>query len=190
MSVTKTLDFSKCFYELVQQNLELLNDLDNAIGDGDHGSNLLKGLEYFKVTHQTKSYTSEAEIWKDLAMSFLAKVGGASGPLYGSAFLAMAKVVGVQNFGEVLVTGSNQIKVLGKSDLNQKTMLDVWIPATSLYQAQKLTVAKIDELVEKTKLIPAIKGRASYLGERALGHIDPGSYSTGLMFKAILQAGL
>lgn len=190
MDVLKTLKIINDFYEAVQQEKDFLNNLDNAIGDSDHGTNIFKGLENFHKLQAQKTYQTSSEVWKELAMSFLTKVGGASGPLYGSAFLTMAKCPDTTPMWGLLDAGANLIKVLGKSDINQKTMLDVWIPGTLLLKEQHLTEEKINNLVEATKTIPAIKGRASYLGERALGHIDPGAYSTGLFLKAILKVGV
>ncbi len=122
-------------------------------------------------------------------MAMLSKVGGASGPLYGTAFLEMAKLAKTDtDFGDLVEAAAKGIAKRGQAKLGDKTMLDVWAPAADLIKQGKLDDAAIDKLVEATKPMTAKRGRASYLGEKSVGHIDPGAASTGELLKTYLDA--
>ena len=121
-------------------------------------------------------------------MQLISKVGGASGPLYGSAFMGMAKAEkDGKDLSEVIQAGLDMIQKRGKAVPGEKTMVDVWSGIPASLQAGDLTREKIGSLVEATKDLKATKGRASYVGERSIGHIDPGSASSGLLFEALLE---
>lgn len=178
----------------IQTHKEYMSDLDNAIGDGDHGFNMAKGSNAYAEARLTKSGLTISEECKLIGMILLSKVGGASGPLYGSAFLAMAK-----NFGdspeitydqlvEALQVGVESIMLRGKATRHEKTMIDVWLPAIESMRKHELTDDLIDQFVMDTAPLRATKGRAAYLGDRSIGHVDPGSFSSGLLFKALLKA--
>ncbi len=189
MTTEQALKWMELFNEKVQENSNHLNDLDTPIGDGDHGANMARGLKAVMETLETKKPEDAAGVFKAASMQMLSKVGGASGPLYWSAFSGIAKSLKNEaTLEEALENGLEEIKKRGKSEAGQKTMIDTWAPVIESLKENNLTKEKIAEDVEKTKDILATKGRASYLGERSLGHVDPGAYSSGLFFEAMLEA--
>ena len=126
---------------------------------------------------------------KLIAMALISKVGGASGPLYGTAFLEMAKASNdTKDLGELLQKALSGIEKRGGAQPNDKTMVDVWNKVVSKADDSSLTNADIESAVESTKDMVAKKGRASYLGERSVGHLDPGAVSSGYLFEALLEA--
>lgn len=183
-------------------NKDLLNELDMAIGDSDHGSNMARGFSEVKKKLETLKDSDYQTILKSIAMTLISTVGGASGPLYGTAFLKASSAVGdreildcndIIKIYEAVIEG---IKQRGKSDKGDKTMLDSIIPA---YEAFKSSVESGEDLkeaskqaeqaafegVEYTKTIKALKGRASFLGDRSIGHQDPGATSSHIIIKII-----
>lgn len=193
MNQEKVVLWFKKWASVVNDEKEYISDLDNAIGDGDHGYNMSKGLTAYLEARESKGVESITEEFKLLAMTLLSKVGGASGPLYGSAFLAMSKLTGdkkelsVDDLVEMLEAGIESIQKRGKAVRYEKTLVDLWLPAIERLKARTLTPSTVDELVEATSPLKATKGRASYLGDRSIGHIDPGSYSSGILFKKLLE---
>lgn len=177
----------------IQTHKEYMSDLDNAIGDGDHGFNMAKGVNAYQETRQAKQELSISEECKLIGMTLLSKVGGASGPLYGSAFLAMAKVFGdaqeisYDQLVTALQAGVDSIMMRGKAIRHEKTMIDVWMPVIEALKRNELNESLVDRYVKDTAPLKATKGRAAYLGDRSIGHIDPGSFSSGLLFKALLK---
>ena len=184
------------FSEAVIAKKEFLSDLDTPIGDGDHGFNMARGLAAVQEAMTATPPQSLTDVFKTVAMQLLSKVGGASGPLYSSAFLAMIKAIDNKetlNHDEVadmLQAGLDSVKMRGKAEVGEKTMVDVWTPAIVALREGTLNETTIDAMVEATAPIKATKGRASYLGDRSIGHVDPGSYSSGIFFKAMLQSGV
>lgn len=179
------------FSDRVIQNKQLLSDLDQAIGDGDHGINMARGLTELKKTLAEKEPTNVKEAFKTAGMTILSKVGGASGPLYGSAFLAMSKATEAGTLTEAelieaLEAGLDGIEHRGKSHAGEKTMIDVWEPVIHALRQDELTGDVIEASLQKTKDLKATKGRAAYLGDRSIGHLDPGAYSSALLFQALL----
>lgn len=178
---------------VVNDEMEYISDLDNAIGDGDHGFNMSKGLSAYLEAKGAKETNTIQDELKLLGMTLLSKVGGASGPLYGSAFLAMAKVMvedkdyTLLELADALQAGIDSIMLRGKAQRLEKTMVDVWLPVIESLKNGTLTATMVDAYVEATKPLKATKGRAAYLGDRSIGHIDPGSYSSGLLFKSLLE---
>ncbi|MCP7934431.1 dihydroxyacetone kinase subunit L [Listeria monocytogenes] len=180
------------FGERVQENKQLLSDLDQAIGDGDHGINMARGLGELKKAFTEKEPADLKDVFKTAGMTMVSKVGGASGPLYGTAFLNMSKAVDADTIDEVGLTkvieaGLEGIEKRGKSHAGEKTMIDVWEPVVHALHQEDLTDDVVDATLQKTKDLKATKGRASYLGERSIGHLDPGAYSSALLFHAMLQ---
>lgn len=191
MSVEKVLEWMKIFNDKIQENKEYLSALDTPIGDGDHGGNMARGMAAVMENLKDKNFETESDIFKVVSMQLISKVGGASGPLYGSAFMGITKASqsGV-TFIEQLETGLEMIQKRGKAEVGEKTMVDVWIPVIDALKTNSLTIKTIQEAVESTKEIQATKGRASYVGDRSIGHIDPGAYSSGLLFEALLEVGV
>ncbi|CAK22063.1 dihydroxyacetone kinase subunit L [Listeria welshimeri] len=180
------------FGERVQENKQLLSDLDQAIGDGDHGINMARGLSELKKAFTEKEPADLKDVFKTAGMTMVSKVGGASGPLYGTAFLNMSKAVDSDTIDaigltKVIEAGLEGIEKRGKSHAGEKTMIDVWEPVVHALHQEDLTDDVVDAALQKTKDLKATKGRASYLGERSIGHLDPGAYSSALLFHAMLQ---
>ncbi|MBC2108468.1 dihydroxyacetone kinase ADP-binding subunit DhaL1 [Listeria innocua] len=180
------------FGERVQENKQLLSDLDQAIGDGDHGINMARGLSELKKAFTEKEPADLKDVFKAAGMTMVSKVGGASGPLYGTAFLNMSKAVDSETIDsegltKVIEAGLEGIEKRGKSHAGEKTMIDVWEPVVNALHQEDLTDDVVEAALQKTKDLKATKGRASYLGERSIGHLDPGAYSSALLFHAMLQ---
>ncbi len=178
------------FNEKIQSNKDYLSELDTPIGDGDHGGNMARGMAAVMAELTTKEFAKTSEVFKAVGMQLISKVGGASGPLYGSAFIGISKEIDINSFADSLQAGLDMIIKRGKASVGEKTMVDVWNPVIADVRVNSLTIEKISNYVQATKDIVATKGRASYVGERSLGHIDPGSYSSGLLFKALLESGV
>ena len=165
-----------------------LSDLDTPIGDGDHGNNMARGMRAVTEALATKNPADLTTGLKLVAMSLISKVGGAAGPLYGTAFLEMAKKSNTTaELSELLEAAVLGIKQRGGAELGDKTMVDVWEVVVPEHAAGQLTSEKIAQAVEATKELVAKRGRASYLGERSVGHLDPGAVSSGYLFEALLE---
>ena len=162
---------------------------DAAIGDGDHGNNMARGMQAVTESLEKNETADTTQSLKLIAMALISKVGGASGPLYGTAFLEMAKASNdTKDLGELLQKALSGIEKRGGAQPNDKTMVDVWNKVVSKADDSSLTNADIEAAVESTKDMVAKKGRASYLGERSVGHLDPGAVSSGYLFEALLEA--
>ncbi|MCK4025249.1 dihydroxyacetone kinase subunit DhaL [Streptococcus iners] len=191
MDAKTALTWMEKFNEKIQTNKDYLSELDSPIGDGDHGGNMARGMAAVIQELSEKDYESADQVFKVVAMQLLSKVGGASGPLYGSAFMGITKASQAgADLADTLQAGLDMIQKRGKAELGEKTMVDVWVPVIAALRENQLSVEVIHEAVQATKDILATKGRASYVGERSIGHIDPGSFSSGLLFEALLEAGL
>ena len=188
MDAARAKKWMQLFNEKIQEQKAYLSDLDTPIGDGDHGGNMARGMAAAVENLASKDFVSAAEVFQAVSMQLISKVGGASGPLYGSAFMGMAKAEKDGKYlSEVIQAGLDMIQKRGKAVPGEKTMVDVWSEIPFSLQSGNLTREKIGSLVEATKNLKAIKGRASYVGERSIGHIDPGSASSGLLFEALLE---
>ena len=175
------------FADKVNTNKQYLSDLDTPIGDGDHGFNMDRGMTAVKEKLATKPADLTSG-FKTIAMALISTVGGASGPLYGTAFLEMAKKsASTDDIGELFDAALAGIEMRGGAKPGDKTMVDVWNTLVPEVKSGNLTEEKIKDAVEATKDMIAKKGRASYLGERSKGHIDPGSQSSGYLFEAMLE---
>ncbi|HEM3531911.1 dihydroxyacetone kinase subunit DhaL [Streptococcus suis] len=191
MDAKQALLWMETFNKKIQENKDYLSELDSPIGDGDHGGNMARGMAAVMQELSEKDYETADQVFKVAAMQLLSKVGGASGPLYGSAFMGITKASQAgADLADMLQAGLDMIQKRGKAELGEKTMVDVWIPVISALRESQLTAEIIHKAVQETKDITATKGRASYVGERSIGHIDPGSFSSGLLFEAMLEAGL
>lgn len=190
MEVKTAIEWMHTFNQKIQSNKDYLSELDTPIGDGDHGGNMTRGMTAVIENLDNNEFSSAADVFKTVSMQLLSKVGGASGPLYGSAFMGITKAEQSEStISEALGAGLEMIQKRGKAELNEKTMVDVWHGVIEAIEKNELTEDRIDSLVDATKGMKATKGRASYVGERSLGHIDPGSFSSGLLFKALLEVG-
>lgn len=190
-TVEKVSEWIERFGEKITDNKEHLNKLDTAIGDGDHGSNLKRGAEAVKEKASEMDYDNLSDLFKDVGMSLVSKVGGASGPLYGSAFIDMAKEAKeTEDIVDLLTAGLGGIQKRGKADTGEKTMVDQWAPVIDQLKDKSLTKESISDILQETKDMKATKGRASYLGDRSIGHIDPGAQSSAYLFEAMLEAGV
>ncbi len=188
--------------DAIETNAEAVTALDQAIGDGDHVINLQRGLHALKAQADEFGQLEDwPTVWQKVGMSLMSTVGGASGSLYGTLFIAMSKAarehaLDQAGFAEIFSLGVESVKQRGKADAGEKTMLDVFIPvAESLKQsaAEAMPLPKVlDNIsgvavagVEATRDMLATKGRASFLGERSKGHIDAGAKTAQLMICAL-----
>lgn len=179
----------KNFNSLITNNREYLNNLDESIGDGDHGSNMFRGMKAVIDTLNIKKPNNVTDALKLTAMALISKVGGASGPLYGTAFLEMAKEsVNTNNLDKLLNVALQGIMKRGGAKVGDKTLVDVWVIVLKKLETNSLNKEEIDKAVKSTEDLIAHKGRASYLGKRSKGHLDPGSVSSGYLFDALLDA--
>ena len=177
-----------------KQHQQWQSELDTAIGDGDHGLNMQRG--FTKVMEKLPEVADKdiGTIMKTTGMTLLSSVGGASGPLFGALFMKMAQsTAGKQfltftEFSQALQDGVNGIVARGKAAIGDKTMCDVWLPVAAQLSADQdlaQAVAVAQRQLESTIALQAKKGRASYLGERSIGHQDPGATSAALMIEAL-----
>lgn len=189
MDITTGIRWMKLFNEKVQNEKDYLTQLDTPIGDSDHGNNMSRGMSYVIEAIEAESPENLQNLLKLITTNLLSKVGGASGPLYGSAFMGMMKAEKQgSTWSETLRAGLDSIQMRGKAEIGDKTMVDLWSSVVEDFQKNQLTHEAIDAAVEATKPLKAKKGRASYVGDRSIGHIDPGAYSSGLLFHAMLEA--
>ena len=198
---TRVYECLKEIGEKIIANKDFLTDLDREIGDADHGVNMARGF----TSVIEKVPEDEADIgaaFKKTGMTLLSTVGGASGPLYGTAYMEAGKVlagkesVGADDVKAALEAAIAGIQKRGKAEKGEKTMLDALIPALDAFSGK---IASGDDLksaldaacdaanegVEFTKTIAATKGRASYLGDRSIGHQDPGATSATMTLEVI-----
>lgn len=189
LTVEQTINWITRWVDYVKQNTDALNELDTAIGDGDHGTNLNRGTQAVKEAFANGKPTTIPMVYRTTAMALVSTIGGASGALIGTAFLTMARLTkeGETNLEVLLVEATESMKKRGRSDVGMKTLIDLWDPASKAFAKHELTYAKIDEAVEKTKEMKAAKGRSSYLRERSIGHIDPVAKSSSYLFIALLE---
>ena len=188
----------------VAEQRDYLVDLDRAIGDGDHGENMDRGFKAALEALGQAEPASVAEVLKTVAKTLMSTVGGAAGPLYGTAFLRASKAAGDGNLDgagmAALIAGAlDGIQARGKATTGEKTMVDAWTPALEAARAAAESGGDPSAVLEAaataaeagaaaTEPMRATKGRASYLGERSIGHLDPGAVSTSLILRAAVRA--
>lgn len=189
MADKKLIQWIEIFADRIEEEKAQLNDYDTPIGDGDHGTNMSRGMRAVIEMLNTKDLETNADLLKSVGMTLLSKVGGASGPLYGSAFISMAKEIDDSLTKEVVQAGFDSISKRGKSTTQEKTMLDVWGPVAES-DVTTLTKEDIQAFAASTDDMKATKGRASFLGDRSIGHRDPGAASSALLFEAAIDAGV
>ena len=188
----------------VAEQRDYLVDLDRAIGDGDHGENMDRGFKAAVEALGQAQPASVAEVLKTVAKTLMSTVGGAAGPLYGTAFLRASKAAGDGELdgagvAAVIAGALEGIQARGKATTGEKTMVDAWTPALDAARAAAESGADAVATLQAaataaeagaaaTEPLRATKGRASYLGERSIGHLDPGAVSTSLILRAAARA--
>jgi dihydroxyacetone kinase-like protein len=190
------------FGDQIRQNKELLTGLDAAIGDADHGINMDRGFAAVRQKLDAASAADLGTLFRTVGSTLISTVGGASGPLYGTAFLRMSgaltgkATVGAPELGAALAAAYEGMAARGKSGRGEKTLLDAFGPAVDAFQAVAAQGQSLPDAVAAavaaaaagaTATIPlvATKGRASFLGAGSAGHQDPGATSTALLFQAL-----
>lgn len=188
----------------IAEQRDYLVDLDRAIGDGDHGENMDRGFKAALEALGQAQPGSVAGVLKTVAKTLMSTVGGAAGPLYGTAFLRASKAAGDGELDDAgaaaLIAGALEgIQARGKATTGEKTMVDAWTPALEAARAAtdsgggaatvfEAAAAAAEDGAAATEPMRATKGRASYLGERSIGHLDPGAVSTSLILRAAARA--
>jgi dihydroxyacetone kinase-like protein len=193
------------FARVIGENAQLLTDLDAAIGDADHGINMDRGMTAVLGALDDASPADMSALCKQVGMTLVKSVGGAAGPLYGTFFLRMAGALGsgdsvdAADFAKALRAGVEGVVQRGRAEAGDKTMFDALAPAldaldAALASGEGLAVALADATVaaekgrDSTESMVARKGRASYLGQRSVGHVDPGATSAAMLIAAAAAA--
>ncbi|KRQ01101.1 dihydroxyacetone kinase subunit DhaL [Bradyrhizobium sp. DASA03076] len=178
----------------VIEHADELTSLDQAIGDGDHGLNMKRGFEAVLAALPGLADKSLPEMLKAIGMTLVMKVGGASGPLVGTFFMELGKALPEQPSRSDLVAATEKaieaVKARGRSEAGQKTLLDVLVPVHAVLAGggdAKAIAAEAAQAADRTTPMQAIRGRASFLGERSIGHMDPGSRSASLLIGAAVE---
>lgn len=178
----------------VIEHADELTSLDQAIGDGDHGLNMKRGFEAVLAALPGLADKSLPEMLKAIGMTLVMKVGGASGPLVGTFFMELGKALPEQPSRADLVAATEKaieaVKARGRSEAGQKTLLDVLVPVHALLAGggdARAVAAEAAQAADRTTPMQAIRGRASFLGERSIGHMDPGSRSASLLIGAAVE---
>ncbi len=180
---------------LVDRDAERLTALDSPIGDADHGSNLQRGFRAVAAALEKEALSTPGAVLIQAGKQLISTVGGASGPLYGTLLRRTGKTLGdaaevsEEQFAQALRTGVDAVRTLGGAAPGDKTMVDALVPAVdALGESFAAARAAADEGAKATVPMQARKGRASYLGERSIGHQDPGATSSALLFTALEEA--
>jgi dihydroxyacetone kinase-like protein len=205
ISTADLLGWLREFARLVHQERDHLTQLDSAIGDADHGSNMDRGLTAAVAAVEAADPTTPGALLKKVGTTLVSTVGGASGPLYGTFFLRMGATLGdgadasAAQLAAALRAGLDGVAARGKAERGDKTMLDALGPAVDTLDAALADGRALPEALaaarsaaeqgrDATTPLQARKGRASYLGERSIGHQDPGATSVELMVAAAVTA--
>lgn len=205
MDKNKRKEIVQAVSEKIEAEKDLLTELDSAIGDGDHGINMARGAKAVMEKLPSLIEKDTGTLLKGIGMAIVSSVGGASGPLYGTAFMKAGDALkgkeepSAEDFLAAFSAAIAGIKMRGKSTTGEKTMLDALCPAESAMreaiEAKKspkeilqAAAAAAEKGAEETTNILATKGRASYLGERSIGHKDPGAVSSAFMLRAMADA--
>jgi dihydroxyacetone kinase-like protein len=178
--------------ETVIAHADELTDLDRAIGDADHGLNMKRGFEAVLADVDAHAAKPVPDALKAVGMALVMKVGGASGPLFGTLFLTLGKELPAGAFSRADLLKAFDaaivaVKARGKSDVGQKTMLDVLAAARDAFAAGQDPAAAADAAADATIALQAVRGRASFLGARSIGHMDPGARSSALIIRAVSE---
>ena len=190
---------------VINNNAPEIEKLDQEIGDGDHIFNVQRGIKLVIELEPIIKHLSMSKALNQIAMKILSGIGGSSGALFGTLFMTMAKVSNIDDGIDykkainMFVDGVEAVKQRGKADVGEKTMMDVLIPVANclkegvekdidLEDLMKKTIETAEKGMLSTKNLLATKGRASFLGERSKGHIDPGARSSQLMIKTVCMS--
>ncbi|MDM4761412.1 dihydroxyacetone kinase subunit DhaL [Galbitalea sp. SE-J8] len=191
------------FRDRVTENRAYLTELDSAIGDADHGANMARGMAAVMDKLDGGTPATVDELFTSVGMTLVTTVGGASGPLYGTFFLRFGRAAGAVDeldaaaLGGALRAGFEGVLARGKAEPGDKTMVDAMGPAIDAFDqgvgagaaaAARAAATAAAEGRDATTALVARKGRASYLGERSAGHLDPGAMSTAYLFEALADA--
>lgn len=187
----------------IEAHADEVTALDQAIGDGDHVINLLRGLQALREHAAEIAVLDWVGAWQKIGMTVMASVGGASGSLYATLFLALAKngkdqVLSLPVFAQTLRSAMDAVKQRGKSDIGEKTLLDVLVPVTLALNNGAGAATPLPELLDHVRVVAAegavatrdmlaTKGRASFLGERSKGYVDAGAKTAELMIAAMVE---
>jgi dihydroxyacetone kinase-like protein len=205
VTVDRLVAWLSAFRDAVHEHGTYLTELDSAIGDADHGANLIRGMDAVMAAVSPDPPETAGELLKKVGMTLVTSVGGASGPLYGTFFLRAATAAGDATVldGPALLAalraGLEGIVARGKAEAGDKTMYDALAPAMAAFgealasggESAVAARAAADAAAagrDATEPMLALKGRASYLGERSVGHIDPGAASSALLLAALADA--
>lgn len=197
-----TSKYIESIYKTLKNNEQLLNNLDAAVGDGDFGTNIVRGFNY--MIKAAKKFPPDSTLQQDLlvfSQILMSKIGGSSGLILGVALQKMSescknsKNIDHQTLTKMFNNAINGIQTVGKAKLGEKTLLDALIPAVDAFSQEKSNFknafdkgySAATEGAENTKNMRATKGRASYLGDRSLGHMDAGACAIALIFGALAQ---
>ena len=190
---------------VIDNNAPEIEKLDQEIGDGDHIFNVQRGIKLVIESEPIIKHLSMSKALNQIAMKILSGIGGSSGALFGTLFMTMAKVSNIDDGIDykkainMFVDGVEAVKQRGKADVGEKTMMDVLIPVANclkegvekdidLKDLMRKTIETAEKGMLSTKNLLATKGRASFLGERSKGHIDPGARSSQLMIKTVCMS--
>ncbi|WP_264027905.1 dihydroxyacetone kinase subunit DhaL [Mycolicibacterium pyrenivorans] len=200
IDTTVVTEWLREFARVIAENAQYLSDLDAAIGDADHGINMDRGMSAVIAALDEAPPADLPALFKKVGMTLVSSVGGASGPLYGTLFLRMATAFGAGSAGatelaKALRAGVDGVVARGRAEAGDKTMFDALAPAldaldgalasgAALATALREAAAAADQGREATESMVARKGRASYLGQRSVGHIDPGATSSAMLITA------
>ncbi|MCB0186430.1 MAG: dihydroxyacetone kinase subunit L [Caldilineaceae bacterium] len=203
ITLTQLQDWLRRYAELIEAQESYLSELDAAIGDGDHGANMMRGMETVRTRlhEEQETEATVSTLMRNVAMTLISSVGGAAGPLYGAFFLRAAKDAGnsqsitLVQLAHMFHSGLEGVQQRGKAVATEKTMIDAMLPAVdalakaadddqSVAMAVASAAAAAEGGMKETIMMQATKGRASYLGARSIGHQDPGATSTYYLFLA------
>jgi dihydroxyacetone kinase-like protein len=204
VSIEQLVSWLSRFRDLVTEKQSYLTELDSAIGDADHGANMTRGMTAVMEKIGAAPASAVDELFKSVGMTLVTSVGGASGPLYGTFFLRFGMTAGSvesldgATFAAALHAGLDGVVARGKAEAGDKTMFDAMAPALAawdetlggggdLVASASAAFAAAEAGRDATEPLVARKGRASYLGERSAGHLDPGATSTTLLFQALAE---
>jgi dihydroxyacetone kinase-like protein len=204
VSLEQLVGWLSRFRDLVTEKQSYLTELDSAIGDADHGANMTRGMAAVMDKIGAAPASAVDELFKSVGMTLVTSVGGASGPLYGTFFLRLGMATGPVKeldgaaFAAALHAGLDGVVARGKAEAGDKTLFDAMAPALDAWDgalaegkdlaaASAAAFAAAEKGRDATEPLVARKGRASYLGERSAGHLDPGATSTALLFQALAE---